>query len=49
VDEACGAGSARGARQATLLVGDNNTGARDLYAQMGFSEKAEFLAGVLEL
>ena len=49
VEEACRAGAPRGARQATLLVGDHNTGARDLYAQIGFSERAEFLAGVREL
>lgn len=49
VNEACRAGSARGVRQATLLVGDRNTAARELYAKMGFTERAEFVAGVLEL
>jgi len=48
VEDACRAAPARGARQATLLVGDNNAAARDLYAQMEFSERSAFLAGVRE-
>lgn len=40
-------GSARGARQVTLLVGERNTGARDLYEQMGFSPRSIFVAGRL--
>lgn len=49
VEEACRAGAARGASEATLLVGDHNQAARALYARMGFEERAQFVAGILEL
>jgi len=49
VDEACRAGAARGATEATLLVGDRNAGARALYAGMGFDARAEFVAGLLDV
>jgi ribosomal protein S18 acetylase RimI-like enzyme len=48
VEEACGAGAAGGARQATLLVGSHNQAARTLYASMGFEDHALFLAGILD-
>ena len=37
----------RGARLVTLLVGDRNTAARQLYEGMGFAPRAMFLAGTL--
>jgi ribosomal protein S18 acetylase RimI-like enzyme len=49
VDEACRAGAARGATEATLLVGDRNRGARALYAGMGFEVRARFVAGMLDV
>lgn len=47
VDEACRVAAPRGARQATLLVGEKNTAARELYAQMGFEPRATFIAATL--
>jgi len=49
VDEACRAGAARGATEATLLVGDRNAGARALYTGMGFEGRAEFVAALLDV
>jgi ribosomal protein S18 acetylase RimI-like enzyme len=49
VEEACRAGALRGARLATLLVSEHNTGARDLYASLGFEERSEFVAAVRDL
>jgi ribosomal protein S18 acetylase RimI-like enzyme len=47
VDEACRLAASRGARLVTLLVGERNAAARALYEQMGFTERALFLAGTL--
>jgi ribosomal protein S18 acetylase RimI-like enzyme len=47
VDEACRLAASRGARLVTLLVGDRNTAARQLYEGMGFAPRATFLAGTL--
>lgn len=47
VDEACRLAASRGARLVTLLVGENNAAARQLYEQMGFVPRAMFLAGTL--
>ena len=49
VEEIFRVGSARGARQVTLLVGDRNTAAQALYARMGFTARSAFVAGRLEL
>jgi ribosomal protein S18 acetylase RimI-like enzyme len=45
VEEACAAGAARGARQATLLVSERNQAADALYTQMGFEQRSTFVAG----
>jgi ribosomal protein S18 acetylase RimI-like enzyme len=44
VEEACRLAQPRAARQATLLVGDKNTAARNLYESMGFRRRATFIA-----
>jgi ribosomal protein S18 acetylase RimI-like enzyme len=49
VDEACRTAASRGARQGTLLVGEKNTAARELYEQMGFQPKATFIAATLQI
>ncbi|HLG55891.1 MAG TPA: N-acetyltransferase [Vicinamibacterales bacterium] len=49
IDEACRAAAPRGARQATLLVGETNVAARELYAKMGFEPRATFIAATLEI
>jgi len=49
VDEACRAAAPRAARQATLLVGEKNTAARALYAQMGFEPRATFIAATKQI
>jgi ribosomal protein S18 acetylase RimI-like enzyme len=46
-DEACRLAASRGARLVTLLVGEKNAAARQLYEQMGFGPRAMFLAGTL--
>jgi ribosomal protein S18 acetylase RimI-like enzyme len=47
VEEACRLAASRGARLVTLLVGENNAAARQLYDAMGFAPRATFLAGTL--
>jgi ribosomal protein S18 acetylase RimI-like enzyme len=47
VDEACRLAASRGARLVTLLVGEHNAAARALYEQIGFTERATFVAGML--
>jgi ribosomal protein S18 acetylase RimI-like enzyme len=49
VEDACLLAAPRGARQATLLVGDRNTAARALYDHMGFQPKAMFIAATKEI
>jgi len=49
VEEACRAAAMRGVKQATLLVSESNTGARELYAKMGFEKRSEFVAATKEL
>jgi ribosomal protein S18 acetylase RimI-like enzyme len=49
VEDACRAGATRGAKLATLLVSEHNTGARQLYASLGFQERSEFVAAVKEV
>jgi ribosomal protein S18 acetylase RimI-like enzyme len=49
VEEACRLAASRGARLVTLLVGESNAAARQLYEQMGFAPRAIFLAGTLSL
>jgi ribosomal protein S18 acetylase RimI-like enzyme len=49
VEEACSRAGLRGARQATLLVGETNTAARALYAAMGFEPKSTFIAATKEI
>jgi ribosomal protein S18 acetylase RimI-like enzyme len=44
VEEACRLSLPRAARQATLLVGENNTAAHKLYTSMGFEPRATFIA-----
>jgi ribosomal protein S18 acetylase RimI-like enzyme len=47
VDDACRLAASRGARLVTLLVGEHNAAARALYQQLGFTERAAFVAGML--
>jgi len=47
VDETCRLAASRGARLVTLLVGEHNVAARALYEQVGFTERATFVAGLL--
>ena len=47
VEDACRLAASRGARLVTLLVGEHNAAARALYEQMGFAERASFVAGTL--
>lgn len=47
VDEASRLAASRGARVVTLLVGEHNAPARALYEQMGFTERALFVAATL--
>lgn len=49
VEEACRRAAAEGFRQATLLVGESNVGARRLYATLGFTDRASFLAAIRDL
>jgi ribosomal protein S18 acetylase RimI-like enzyme len=49
VEHACALAAGRGARQATLLVGDSNAAARALYGEMGFQRKATFIAATKDI
>jgi len=49
VEEACRLAQPRAFRQATLLVGEENTAARKLYESMGFEPRARFIAAVKAL
>jgi ribosomal-protein-alanine N-acetyltransferase len=49
VDEACRVAAPRGIRQATLLVGESNASARQLYATMGFEPRSRFIAATLQI
>jgi ribosomal protein S18 acetylase RimI-like enzyme len=45
VNAACAAAASEGRRYVTLLVAEDNTAARSLYASLGFEPRSEFLFG----